>query len=634
MEGFQSAIRSYTGFVKKISTYVFYLSAISIFLMILPVVLDVLLRLFFSRSVPGVIEIEEIFMLFLVFCGLGYAELNGDGHIRVDLLVSRFPQWVQANLNIFHTILMMVFAGLLTFYLGEIVIEKLHAGDTTADLLLPIWPFFIVAVIGLFTFVLATSVSFLNALLPLIEQKKYATTILAVVLAIAFMALPFCISGTEFSYHYSLLGGLGVLLLMLLIFLGLHIAFSMGIVGIMGMMAINPAPIMALPSLGSASVHTAMSFTFTVLPMFILMGELALYAGISKELFNTASIWLGRLPGGLAISGVAGCAGFAAICGDSMATAMTMTSVALPEMKAKNYNAGLSCAALAAGGTLGILIPPSLGFIFYAIITEESLGKLFLAGIIPGFIMAFAFCATIYFMAKRNPSLAPRGEAYSWSEKWRSLTGVLPMLGLVVLVIGGILGGIFSPTEGGAVGAAGTLVYAIVRRTISFKDFIHAMSSTAVITVRLLFILLGVNILGYFLAVTRLPFDLADMIVALETNRYVVLLLIVFLYLALGCVLNVGPMILLTLPAIFPTVTALGFDPIWFGVVTVILMEMGQITPPIGIVVFSIASMPDSAPMLAIFKYITPFVLIMLLCVLLLTIFPNIVTFLPDYLLS
>jgi tripartite ATP-independent transporter DctM subunit len=329
------------------------------------------------------------------------------------------------------------------------------------------------------------------------------------------------------------------------------------------------------------------------------------------------------------MSSVAGCAGFSAVCGDSLATAVTMGTIAVPEMKKKKYAMRLATGCLAAGGTLGILIPPSVGFIFYAIVTEESIGKLFIAGFVPGLLLAVLFILTIWIMARMRPDTAPRGEATTLKEKLFSLKGVIGMLVLFILILGGIIAGIFSPVEGGAIGAVGAFVYALVMRRLTWQMIVKALEDTLKITTKLLMILIGVGILGYFLASTRLPFALADFVTGFEVNRYFVFFAVIVLFIILGCLLNVIPMILLVLPTIFPSIVALGFDPIWFGVVCVITMEMGQITPPIGVNVFAIGSVAKEVPMQVIFRGIVPFFFCMVICVLLLVLFPQIALFLP-----
>ncbi len=622
------------------SRKMFFFSALSVLAMMIPIVVDVLLRLlsdhlsFMSIYMHGVIEIEEILMFIMVFTGLAWAKFDG-GHIRVDLIYDYFPQWLKTDLAFFHTSLMGTFSLIMTYYLVENTYEKYVGMDMTPDLFLPLWPVFLVGAVGSAMLCLCILKQTLDAILDILESKQYLGMIVFTGLAVLLMALPFWLRGIPgITDNNGMIAGFGVLALISALLIRMPLGFAMGIVGILGLIVISYSPEVAISSIGVGVPATCLNFVMTVVPMFVLMGELAMYSGISSEMFNAAAIWLGRLPGGMAVAGVAGCTGFAAICGDSLATAMTMTSVALPEMKARNYNEGLGCAALASGGTLGILIPPSLGFIMYAIVTEVSIGKLFIAGIVPGVLLASLFMLMLIVMAIKWPVLAPRGESHTWAEKFKSIVGIIPMLLLIVLIIGGILGGFFSPTEGGAVGAAGTLLYAVVRRRLSWHNFVHSLRTTAAMTARLMMIFIGVTLLGFFLAKTQMPTLLADWVLNISSNRYIVFAAIVALYIVLGCLMNVVPMILLTLPAIFPTVTALGFDPVWFGVVTVVLMEMGQITPPMGMVVFAIAGMPNTPPMANIFKFILPFVLMMMLVVLLLTIFPDIALYLPNLLLG
>lgn len=656
LEAIEKSFSKFTGAIAKIG---FLISSAAVFFMMIPIVVDVLLRSLSgiqighyiedgidkysfdmadvlintigTISVQGVIEIEEIFMLFIVFLGLGWAKYSG-GHIRVDLLFDFFPKKLQNVLIVFQSVIMIVFSTLMGKYIYGTAMEKMEYFETTADLFLPLWPVYMVAVIGCAVLVLCIIRQLLEYTIKCIEDKNTLACLAAYVGAALFMYAPFAMRSSFFASSPAALGGVVVLVLMVLLFIRMPIGFSMGVCGIAGMLVIKATPDMAFSALGSGPTATALSFVMTVVPMFVLMGEIALYSGISTEMFNTASIWLGRLPGGLAVSAVAGCAGFAAICGDSLATAMTMTSVALPSMKKHKYNEGLACATLAAGGTLGILIPPSMGFIMYAIVTEESIGRLFIAGIVPGLALALIFATMLITIALKWPHMAPRGDVHTWGEKFVSLTGILPMVGLVVLIIGGMMMGFFSPTEGGAVGAFGTWMYALARRRISFKEFIDALKSTAGMTTRLMMILIGVGILNYFLADTRLPFILADWVLSVGAGKYTVFMMIVMLYVVLGCLMNVIPMILLTLPALFPTVVSLGFDPIWFGVVTVILMEMGQITPPMGIVVFAIAGMPGTPPMAQIFKFILPFVFCMLGLVAVMLFVPEIALWLPNML--
>jgi tripartite ATP-independent transporter DctM subunit len=619
-------------FNARVSRFFNQISCLLLFLMPIPVFLDVLARYLFEESIPGVIEIEGYLLLIIVFLSLAYTQFS-EGHIRIDLLLSRFPEWARNIIDSCTYLISTLFFFLMSYQIFWRGILKIEDQEISYDLEIPTYIFWFIAAFGTLLLAIAVSKNFINALNQALKSSNKfllagALISVCIVLILPMLgALPVNVSGT-------VIGIFGMCLLFVLLFLGMPIGFGMANTGYLGMILIYKGVTPSLAMLGIASFSTASSYMLTVVPLFILMGELAYRSGISQDLFDTASKWLGRLRGGLAMSSVAGCAGFSAVCGDSLATAVTMGTIAVPEMKKKNYDMRLATGCVAAGGTLGILIPPSVGFIFYAIVTEESIGRLFIAGLIPGLLLAGLFMGSIYISALRNPEIAPRGESSTLKEKISSLRGVVGMLLLFVLILGGILSGIFSPIEGGAIGAVGAFVYALLRRCITWKLVMLALEDTLVITSKLLLILIGVGILGYYLAATRLPFALAEFVTSLEVNRYFIFAAVILLFILLGCLLNVIPMILLVLPTIFPSIVALGFDPIWFGVVTVLTMEMGQITPPIGVNVFAIASVTKEVPMQEIFKGVTPFFFCMVLCVILLTVFPQLVLFLPNLLFN
>lgn len=607
-----------------------FISCALLFIMPLPVFIDVISRLTFKGSIPGGIEIEEFFMVFIVYLALAFTQID-DGHIRIEFITERFPPWFRNVLANFTSLLSLFFFTLVCSQLISQGIEKIRIEEVSYALEIPIWIFRFVAALGALMMVFVVALEFLKSVQRVLEDHRGLWLIPSIVAASALLIIPMAgLIPSDMSG--AILGVAGMCLLFILLFLGMPIGFGMGLTGFLGMIAVYQGIPPALGNLGIASYNTAASYMLTVVPLFVLMGEFAYQSGISQDLFTTANVWLGRLRGGLAMSSVAGCAGFSAVCGDSLATAVTMGTLAVPEMKKKNYGMRMATGCLAAGGTLGILIPPSVGFIFYAIVTEESIGRLFLAGLIPGVLLAVLFMLTIFITATINPELAPRGEVTTFKEKMVSLKGVVGMLILFVLILGGILAGIFSPVEGGAIGAVGAFVYAALRGRVNKKMIKYSLEETLKITTKLLMILIGVGILGYFLASTRLPFALAEFVTGMQVNKYVIFAAVIILFMILGCLLNVIPMILLVLPTIFPSIVALGFDPIWFGVVCVLTMEMGQITPPIGVNVFAIGSVARDVPMQEIFKGIVPFLICMIVCVILLVIFPQIALFLPNLL--
>ena len=630
----RSIIATAAGYLRRVLEPVvkgmYYFSGALLFLMPIPVILDVIFRFTASKSVPGAIEIEEFLLCLTIFFGLAFVQWKGD-HVKIDLLTKRFPQWVRDLLEVGMYSAATLFFALMSYALFHEGSKKIAGNEISFSLNIPIGPFRYLAAFGAAVLALSVLATLLEAIVRVLEEKR------AVWLAVPLLAGCGLILLPLFGYFPEDLEGAqagltGMCLLFTLLFLGMPIGFGMGIVGFAGMTVIYQGSAPALGMVGIVSYSQAASYMFTVVPMFILMGQFAYHSGISADLFRTGQVWLGRLPGGLAMSSVGGCAGFSAVCGDSLATAVTMGTVALPSMKENKYDRSLATGSLAAGGTLGILIPPSAAFIFYAIVTEESIGELFLAGILPGILLTTIFMVAIYIRARINPKLAPPGVKTTFKEKLISLKGVVGMLTLFLLIMGGILSGTFSPVEGGAVGVMGASSYAALKGKLTFTMIKQSVFETLYITCKLITILIGVGILGYFLAATRLPFEIAEFFAGLDINKYLVFAGIIGMLVALGCVLNVIPMILLVLPTIFPTVITLGFDPIWFGVVCVLVMEMGQITPPIGVNVFAIHSVAKDVPMETIFAGIVPFFIGMILCVCILVMFPQIALFLPSLL--
>jgi len=616
-------------FLQTADSKLFLVSTAAVGLMSIPIVVDVIARLIFSNSVPGIIELEEFFMVIIVFLSLAHTQRT-EGHIVIDLLTCKLKPRTARLLETFNNLTCFLFFILVGWRMVLTAVKK--CGECSVMLSIPAWIPISLSALGIFLLSLVLLGQFLSRIRDNISDRAYLGLILVFTGAILLATAPFWIKALPWHLSRMQYGVAGMAFMLFLLLLGMPIGFAMGLVGFIGLsvLGFNLSP--ALNSIGISPYTTAASFIMAVVPLFILMGLLASEAGISQELFDTAYKWLGRFPGGLALAAIAGCAGFAAVCGDSMATAVTMGSVSLPEMEKKKYSPGLACGALAAGGTLGILIPPSVGFIFYAIVTEESVGKLFIAGIVPGLLLALAFIACLWVIASVRPELAPRGEAVPFKEKLHSLKGVIGMFFLFLLILGGILMGVFSPTEGGAVGVAGAFIIALIRRKLTLDNFLLACKKTVHITGKLMMILIGVGILGYFLAASQLPFGLASMITEAGLSKYLVLTGIIGLYIILGCLMNVIPMILLTLPALFPTVKALGFDPIWFGVLTVMIMEMGQITPPIGVNVFALSSVAKGVPMGRIFIGIIPFFLCIILMMLVLIFYPPLATGLVDLL--
>ncbi|MGD2029145.1 MAG: TRAP transporter large permease [Desulfobacterales bacterium] len=424
-------------------------------------------------------------------------------------------------------------------------------------------------------------------------------------------------------------GIIGIIILVFLLYSKMPVGFAMGFLGLMGFSyVVNFKAGFNLLARDVWDVFS--SYNLTVIPLFVFMGQIAFHAGISRRLYDSAYVLFGHRRGGLAMTTVGACAGFSAICGSTNATAATMATVTLPEMKRYGYDMSLATGTVAAAGSLGILVPPSVIFIVYGILTEQSIGKLFAAGILPGMLLCFLFLMTIYLRVLKNPSLAPPGPKTSFKEKFRSFTGVIETLILFAMVMGGIFFGIFTPTEAAAIGAFLTILIAVFRKQLTWDAFVKSLADTTKISCMIMVIVAGAVIFGHFMAITRVPYELAEWVSSLPLPPHAVMGVIILVYLFGGCFMDALAMIMLTIPIFFPVVQTLGFDPIWFGVVIVLITEMGVITPPVGVNVYVVYGVAKNVPLENIFKGVFPMLLALLLCNLILLIFPQIALFLPN----
>lgn len=426
----------------------------------------------------------------------------------------------------------------------------------------------------------------------------------------------------------ELVGAIGIILMVVIIFFRFWIGGAMMLIGFVGFAYLagwDDAMVIA----GRVPLSTIAWYPVTAIPLFILMGAVLSHTGVSGDLYETAYKWIGRMRGGLAMATVLASAAFAAICGSSTATAATMGKVGFPEMEKYNYDIKLATGTIAAGGTMGILIPPSMGFILYGILNQVSIGKLFMAGIIPGFLEAVFYMATIWILCKWNPAMGPPGQKTTFKEKLLSLRKTWAMVLLFLLVMGGIYMGIFTPTEAGAAGAFGAILITFIGRRLKWSSFKGAIVESAQTTSMIMFMIVGAYILLRFLTITDLPGVLGQFLSGLPVSRMWILMGIILLYIFLGCFLDIFAAIILTSPVIFPAVQALGFDAIWFGVIVVRVMEIGMITPPIGLNVFVLSAVTN-VPVGTIFRGIIPFVVTDVLHVALLVAIPALSLYLPE----
>ncbi len=429
---------------------------------------------------------------------------------------------------------------------------------------------------------------------------------------------------TELEYGIAVLLGLfGLLLIRMPVGLAMMVSGYIGIILMNGWDAANAA-------LTDQTFEVSSFHTLAVIPLFVLMGNLASASGISKDLFVAAYAWIGHKRGGLASATIVASSGFAALSGSSLASAVTMGRVALPEMRRYNYSDGLATGSVAAGGTLGFLIPPSAGMVIYAILTEQSIGQLFLAGVFPGILLTGLFLLAIFAVTRRNPSAAPAGEKNSLKYRLQTLYQASSVLSIILVTIGGIYSGVFTPLEAAGVGAFLTFVFALYRKALSMDVLRRVVLQTLETTGLVFLILIGAHVFIPVMALSQLPEQLIQLMLSWELSDMGMLLVILFAYLLLGTFLESFSMLVLTLPVVYPLMMELGIDPVWFGIIIVIVLEMGLISPPVGLNVFVVKGIAPSVPLSTIFKGIWPFWLAMAAAIAILLAFPQIALFLPE----
>lgn len=427
----------------------------------------------------------------------------------------------------------------------------------------------------------------------------------------------------------ALIGVIGIAALFVCLIARLPVGMALLVVGFGGIWVIDGSRA-AIATMSSETYSSVTAYGLSIIPLFILMGNMAGAAGYSQKLYEAANAWIGRLRGGLASATVLGCAAFAAVSGSSVATAVTIGKVALPQMKRFGYKDGLATGSVAAGGTLGILIPPSTGFVLYAILTEESIGKLFIAGILPGILLALLFVVVILIITTLKPEEGPAGLSTSLAEKLWATLHSLPLIGVILVSIGGIYMGLFTPVEAAGIGASLVTVLGLLTRAIKFRMLPDILLETVTTTAMLYLIIIGAHVFGPFLALTHIPELLATELNSLGLGALGTLLLILIGYIILGMFFDGLAMLVVTLPVVYPIITGLGYDPIWFGVIAVIVIEMGLITPPVGINVFVVKGVAHNVPMATIFRGVLPFWFAMAVCLMLLVAFPEIALYLPS----
>jgi tripartite ATP-independent transporter DctM subunit len=431
----------------------------------------------------------------------------------------------------------------------------------------------------------------------------------------------------------TLIGIIGMVVMLALFMTRMPVAYVMALVGYAGFSVM--ISVKGGLNLLSRNIYEAFSsYGLTTIPLFVLMGQFAFNAGISRRLYDTAYKFMGSTRGGLAMATVSACTAFGAVCGSSPATAATMATVGLPEMKRYRYADELSTGSVASGGGLGMIMPPSVVLIVYGVLTEQSIGALFVAGILPALLMTLLFIIAVFIQCVIDPAQGPPGESFTWKEKLRSLGGTIDTVAVFGLVMGGLFAGLFTPTEAAAVGAAGVLAVSVLRRQLNWQGFVKSLYETLRTSCMIMFLIAGAVVFGKFLAVTRIPFNLASWIGGFDLPPFLIMTAVVGVYLIGGCIMDAMALIMLTIPIFYPLVIDMGYDPIWFGVIIVLVTQMGVITPPVGInvyVVFGVAkSFAGEVTLESIFKGILPFLIAIIIGIVIMTVFPQVILVLPN----
>jgi tripartite ATP-independent transporter DctM subunit len=612
-----------------------FVNALGVFFLAMTMLLvtaDVLLRYFFNHPIEGSLEIIRFMLVLTILFSIPYTAAQKQ-HVSIEFLTTRLSDKTRSVLESAMLLIGLILTILVVWRTMKYAMLKAKMHEMTAVLNLPLPPIIIAVAFG---FALTACVLCIQLLVNINQNVKSSKQGFIWFIVGAAIVSAFYLMATELRYlpwrvDLVISGLIGLGFVFVAFLAGLPVFLSLMLVGFLGMAYLRGLPA-GLSIMGSIPFNTSSHYEFAVIPLFVLMGEFCFFSGIGRDLYDMGYKWVGSLPGGLSMGTVAACGGFAAVCGDSLATAITMGTVAIPEMKRYRYDPKLSTGCVAAGGTLGVLIPPSLAFIFYAVITDQSIATLFIAGIIPGLLLVSLFMVSIYLRALRNPDLAPPGPGTTWKEKMNSLRGVWATLVLFVGVMGGMYVGVFTPTEGGGMGAFGALLIGVFRKRLNWEGIVSSLLEAGKITGTCLGILIGANIFGYFVAASKLPIVLAEFVTGLPVPHLFILTAILIIYLFLGCLMPAIPMLILTVPIFFPVVITMGYDPIWFGVIMVLMFEMAVITPPMGINVLALGTVVHDVSLGDIFKGIIPFLIAMIVCVIILVAVPQVPLLLPNIL--
>ena len=599
-------------------------------IMVILVTVHVLSRALFKKPLLGTVELEELMIVVLVFLGMAYTQVRGN-HISVDFVTSRLSEKAQEILSGVTSLLSMCLFFALSWQGVLLSLTYLQKNVDTFHLRIPIfWVMWIVA-LGFFLLGVILFKNFLRAASHTVKEGSVSWVIATILFVALFVTMPFWLGLAKVEPDMKTAQILGLVALLIFLFSRMLIGAVLGVLGFVGMTILFGSSA-GLGLFKTVPIATTASYSLCVIPFFILMGEICFHSGLSEKLYRVTYKWVGQFRGGLSMATVLACGAFSAVSGSSLATAATMGTVSLPEMKRYNYAETLATGSIAAGGTIGILIPPSVILIIYGILVEVSIAELFFAGVIPGLISLLYYVITIHIWTRINPTVGPPGPRAPFEEKVRSLKDTWEVLCLFLLIMGGIYGGLFTPTEAGAIGASGALLFGLIRRRLSRRNLYDSLLATGRTTSMVFLVVIGTAIYGYFLTSTQLPMEFADYVVNLDLSPSVIVLAIVMVCFALGCVMGTLPLVFITVPIFAPVMESLGYDLIWFGVIVVVVSEIGLITPPVGMNVFIMKGVAGDVPLGTIFRGIFPFLIADFARLITLIAFPSITLFLPQLL--
>ncbi len=617
------------GIVHPLAGKVCIFSMVLVVAMVIAVVAEVILRMV-DISVLGISEAVTYMMAILTFLALGFVGAN-KSHIQLDMFMEKFSPGIRGALTTAHNIMAMI---IIYIFGWRLLIYALQNKGLTGSLL-PIklsWIMYVM-LFGLFITMFVVIGDLLLGFALFLKNRSILGLSIIILLPLVIWTIPVWFGWV--GINTTMAGVLAIVLMLALVLSGIPIAYALGIAG-MVLIAYLSSWDGVFAFTGRSLFVCVSNYYRAVIPFFVTMGTLMATTGIGADLFKTMRTWAGRLPGSMCMAMVASGAAFGAVCGDSMSTAATIGKIGIPEMKKAGYPLQLASGSVAAGGTLGIMIPPSNTFIIYAIVTEQSIARLFMAGLLPGILITLCLCVVIYIVTKRDPRFHQvEAKSYSMKEKLASLTGVLPILGLFLLCIGGIYAGFFTPVQGGAVGAFGTFLFVLLRNIKGFKisQLKEALVAAANISGMVLFMLVGVEFLNSGLGFSQIPMDMANAITNSGLPGWVVFGAFILIFLAAGFILNIMVVLLLTVPIMLPTLVAMNVNLVWFGVIFVLVVMIGQLTPPIGVVCFLVRTLDKDLRLEDVYKGVTPMWLAMIGALLILIAFPQISLFLESILL-